>query len=78
MKFNKTVTIDKKDVGLTMYTIVYYRSVHGGLRETVGMEMFGAKTKTELMKHVRENKKKLAQQCVYRTTGDVITYKIEE
>ena len=56
--------------------VEFYRTVCGGLNEFVQTEFFNATSKTDLMKQIRETKKKIASECRYNLNGDHIYYKI--
>lgn len=58
--------------------IQYIRSVGGCLNEHVLYEELEFKNKTQMMKHVRETKKKIAGECHYRFPQDVVNYIIKE
>jgi len=56
------------------FEVDYYRSIFGGLCEHIKNVYVVANSKTEALRIIRAYKKELAKECVYRTTGDVITY----
>ena len=57
--------------------IKYVRSLRGGLCELAKYEELEFESKTQMMKHVRETKKKIAEECHYRWPRDVVNYVLE-
>jgi len=58
--------------------VEYRRYIGSSLSEFVKIDEIETNSKTELMKIVRAEKKKIASQCKYKTTGDKIVYYIRE
>jgi len=58
--------------------IEYRRYITDSLSELVKLDEIETTSKSALMKLVRAEKKKIASQCKYRTTGDKIVYYIRE
>ena len=56
--------------------IEYRRSVCGGLTELLDVETVELNSKTQVLKLARQHKKNFAKLCYYRTTGDIVNYKI--
>ena len=54
----------------------FYRTVTPGFSEYVETTVFTYTTKHDLIKQVREQKKKISSKCVYKTTGDIIRYEM--
>lgn len=59
------------------YQVSYYRVV-GDLSELARIETFECPSKTAATKHIRETKKKLASDCVYRFPRDVMRVVVKE
>lgn len=57
------------------FEVDFYRHIGGGLRELVSTEYVEAKSESGALKVIRDLKKKIASECKYCTTGDIITYK---
>ncbi len=58
--------------------IQYFRSVCGGLNEHVLYEEKEFKNKTQMLKHARATKKKIASECKYNIKRDHVSYIIKE
>ena len=58
--------------------VEYRRYIGSSLSEFIKLDEIETTSKSALMKIVRAEKKKIASQCKYRTTGDKIVYYIKE
>ena len=56
--------------------IEYTRMIMSDFGEFVKEETVQLPSKSALIRHAREVKKQIASECKYRTTGDVINYRI--
>lgn len=55
--------------------IDFYRYIYPGFSEFVETVVFNYTSKTNLIKQIRQYKKKISGLCKYKTTGDTIYYK---
>ena len=54
--------------------LTYYRHVLPGFSELVKTVVLEFKNKTQMMKHSRETKKKIAEECKYNLVRDNVYY----
>ena len=57
---------------------IQYRRRIGDMSELADYEICEFKSKTQMMKHVREKKKQIAEECHYRWPRDVVEYIIKD